>query len=114
MPICVGASQSRGLDRQYGSGLTKRHVGNKLLKIFAIRGGSARLTEVAIQHNDACDWPTQVLRMIFERILSLGTFAMVTNLPHTRLPQVNKGSLLKVSFGDLGRTLIRGVHDNHP
>ena len=80
VPVRGVARQSRNLQAEHNPGFFQTYFRYQLLKSCAIRGGRSRVTEVAVNNDDALDWPTQ-------RYSTIGEDRIVgTCFPGSRIP----------------------------
>jgi hypothetical protein len=100
VPIGAVARQARDLQSHHNAGLAHSHFGDKLLKAFALGGGSTRLTLIAIDDFDALGRPTQRESALAQRILALGAFGVFKDLAQRRLPDVEISCSFQMRGGD--------------
>jgi len=78
----------RNLQAEHNSGFFQTYFRYQLLKSCAIRGGRSRVTEVAVNNDDALDWPTQRYSTLAKIVLSERAFRVLAYLSERGLPYI--------------------------
>src|SRR5215469_5039219 len=91
VPVRGIARQSRNLQAEHNPGFFQTYFRYQLLKSCAIRGGRSRVTEVAVNNDDAFDRPTQRYGPLAKIILSERAFRVLAYLSERGLPDIQIG-----------------------
>src|SRR5215468_1090335 len=106
MPVGRVARQTGDLEPHHDARAPQAHFGDETLKAFAIGRGCTRLPEVAVDHDDPLERPSECDGALPEGVLPLGALLVLEDLTQRRLPHVEVRVALQMPGFDLGVGLM--------
>src|SRR6516164_4656489 len=97
MPIGRVTRQARHFQPQHDAGASDADLSNQSLKALAVGGRSARLAQIAVNHDDPIFGPAQRDCPLPQSILAFGAFAVVEHLAERGLADVEIGVAFEMS-----------------
>src|SRR5580658_9522665 len=97
MPVRGVSRQPGNFQAKHNAGFAQTHFCHQFLEALPIDSRCARLSEIAVDDDNALHWPTQGDGILAQPILPLGAFGVFENLAKRGLADVKIGVTFEVA-----------------